>query len=440
MRKLGVLALKEVLVAFRDIGAIVTMLVTPLVLTLAMAAAFGTGGDTTLSDIPVLLLNRDRGVLSGKLVDVLESEDVGDLLNVEHVTDEAQARSQIEANEAAALVIIPSNFSEKTFPLGAQIETITGLELTDFTGTTQLTEAEVMAIASAYERRQEGSSPGQPGIVEVYASPDRLISTAIVKGVVTQGLEMLNIQVAGITEIVNRLMGGGGIDQVDDMSSSMPMGSQDIQDLPVHLEITSSTGRRISTLDYTAASIAVMFLMFSVTSGGRSLLAERTGGTLPRLLISPTVPLTLIIGKMTGVILTGTLQVLILWGATSAIGAYWGPPLIVLGVIVAVVICASGVGALISAWARSPSQAGALGTGITLVASVLSGSFFARFGLPAWIQTVSLITPNAWAIEIFTRLQLGEHPSTILPWVGGLIVLTFVYYTGAAVGFKRQFD
>jgi ABC-2 type transport system permease protein len=442
MRKLGVLALKEVRVAFRDLGAIVTMLVTPLALTLAMAAAFGTGGAATISDIPVLLLNRDRGVLSETLIDILQSEEVGDLLIVEDVSDEAAARSRIEADEAAALVIIPANFSAAAFPLSAQVESITGLRLTEFTEETQLSDEEITAIASAYQRSQETSDPEERVIVEIYASPDRLISTAVVKGIVTQGIETLNIQIAGITEITSRLVSAGGMEDPSEVSGAMGGGGADIQDrdLPVHLDVTTSTGRRIGTLDYTAASIAVMFLMFSVTSGGRSLLAERAGGTLPRLLVSPTTPLTLLIGKMAGIVLTGTLQVVILWGATSIFGAYWGPPPLVFGVIVAVVICASGVGALISAWARTPGQAGALGTGLTLVASILSGSFFARYGLPQWIQTLSLVTPNAWAIEIFTRLQTGQGFSAILPWLGGMILLTVAYYTGAAFGFRRQFD
>lgn len=442
MRKLGVLAVKEVRVAFRDLGAIVTMLVTPLALTLAMAAAFGTSGDATISDIPVLLLNRDRGVLSEVLVNVLNSEEMGDLLIVEDVSDEATARSRIEADEAAALVIIPPNFTAAASPLAAQIESITGMRLTEFTEETELSDEEIAAIATAYQKTQDAPGSEDPVTVEVYASPDRLISTAVIKGVVTQGLETLNIQIAGITEITSRLVSAGGINDPNEVSGMMGTGGADIQDrdLPVHLKITSGTGRRIGTLDYTAASIAVMFLMFSVTSGGRSLLAERARGTLPRLLISPTAPLTMLVGKMAGIVLTGTLQVVILWGATSIFGAYWGPPLAVFGVIVTVVICASGVGALISAWARTPNQAGSLGTGLTLVASILSGSFFARYGLPQWIQTVSLITPNAWAIEIFTRLQTGQQFRTVIPWLSGLILLTLIYYAGAALGFRRQFD
>ncbi|HRU95652.1 MAG TPA: hypothetical protein P5195_10520, partial [Anaerolineae bacterium] len=84
MKKLWTLALKEVRLAFRDVGMLVTMLVTPLVLTLAIGAAFS-GGGGTLSDVPVLWLNRDRGTLSQTLVDVFDSEEVRDLIALEPV-------------------------------------------------------------------------------------------------------------------------------------------------------------------------------------------------------------------------------------------------------------------------------------------------------------------------------------------------------------------
>ena len=142
---------------------------------------------------------------------------------------------------------------------------------------------------------------------------------------------------------------------------------------------------------------------------------------------------------MGGIVLTGVLQMLILWGATTLIGAYWGHPGGVLLTIVLLVICASSVGALISAWARTPGQAGAIGSAITLIGGALSGSFFVRWNLPQWVQYVSLVTPNAWGIEILSRLQGGRSLAVILPWLGGMALLTVVYYGLALLGFRRQF-
>jgi ABC-2 type transport system permease protein len=207
----------------------------------------------------------------------------------------------------------------------------------------------------------------------------------------------------------------------------------------IHID-AATLGKSFSWLDYTAASMAVLFLMFAVTSGGRTLLYERERGTLSRLLIMPAPAASILAGKMAGIALAGVLQVLILWGATSLLGAYWGDPLLVLISIVVLVACATSVGALISAWARTPAQAGAVGTAVTLVGAALSGSFLPRMSLPLWLQRVSLATPNAWGIEIFTTLQRGGGLAAALPLYGGALLLAAVYFGGALLGFRRQFD
>lgn len=449
MRKLWVLAWKEVRLAFRDVGAIVTMLVTPLALTLAIAAAFGGGGGGNLADIPVLILNQDRGTLSQDLLDVFSRPEVSGLVAPELVTDEAAARVRVEADEVAALIVIPPDFSDRIFPQGAQAEESLGLDLTTLTQErlNALSAEQKMALGRLFAGGL--GSVDNPVTVEIYASPQRQISTAVVKGIVTQGLEIMNIKMQGIQAIMTRIVQGQlaagvnpseemtGLFNVEGTGAALPDAESE---LPVRLQVVSPSGRPFSWLDYSAASMSILFLMFAVTSGGRTLLAERAGGTLPRLLVSPTPALIVLVGKMAGIVLTGLLQVCVLWGATSLVGAYWGAPLGVVAGIFVLVLCASGVGALVSAWAKTPGQASAVGTAVTLVGAALSGSFFPRANLPAWVQQLSLVTPQAWGIEIFSRLQLGRGLESILPWLGGALLLTVGYYVVALFGFRRQFE
>ena len=65
-------------------------------------------------------------------------------------------------------------------------------------------------------------------------------------------------------------------------------------------------------LAYFAPGMALMFLMYTVSYGGRSILAERSQGTLPRLLVSPTSNAQFLGGKVLGVFLMGVAQVGIL--------------------------------------------------------------------------------------------------------------------------------
>lgn len=436
MRKLLVLALKEVRLAFRDAGALLTMLITPVVLTLAIAAAFGTGGNDPISDIPVLLLNQDTGTLSPFIVQAFYSEQVGDLVRAEEVTDEAAARARVEADEVAALVVIPSGFSERVAPAALWMGS-------DGNAAEDLTPEQQRRITDTFA----GLDPGAPPVViEIYASPDWRISTAIVKSIVSQVLEQMNVTVQGIQLAVMRLAFAGkepGPAGAEAFSLGSWLGERlenDSQERLIDLAITWTTDRPFSWLDYSASSMAVLFLMFAVTSGGRTLLLERRRGTLARMLVMPVRPLTVLLGKMAGVYLAGVLQMIILWGATSLIGAYWGPPLWVLLAILALVLCATGVGALISAWARTPGQAAAIGSAVTLTAAALSGSFLPRSNLPLWVQRISMVAPNAWGIEIFTALHTGSSWSVLAPLLGGLALLTLIYYAVAVVGFRRQFS
>jgi len=441
MRKLAVLAFKEVLLTFRDIGAIIAMLVTPLVLTLAIAAAFGTGGTNTLADIPVMILNLDDGPFSQDVIDVFQSDEVEELIDLDIVTDEEKARGRVNADDAAALVIIPENFSDRILPLSRLAAEELGVDL--FTMSEEdyssLTEEELTLFAQLNKSAQDANQA--PVVVEIYASPNWQISTAVVRGITTQALEQINMTVAGTNAIISRLVeaqlmqGNEGFEFIGDR---MALEESAAGELPIQLEIVSPTGRSFNWLDYSAANLAVLFLMFSVTSGGRTLLAERQLGTLPRLMITPTGNLTILVGKMAGIMLTGLLQVIVLWIATSLIGAYWGAPFGVIVTILALVLAATGVGAMISAWARSTTQASAFGSAFTLIGAAISGSFFPRGNLPGFIQNISLVTPHAWGIELFSKLQSGQTLGDILPLLGGLFLLTLVYYAIASFGFRRQ--
>ncbi|MCZ7667658.1 MAG: ABC transporter permease [Chloroflexi bacterium] len=71
------------------------------------------------------------------------------------------------------------------------------------------------------------------------------------------------------------------------------------------IEIQQETGTAAAdppnTLAYFAPSMAVAFLMYTVSVGGRSILAEREEGTLARLLASPTSATQVMGGKVSGI-------------------------------------------------------------------------------------------------------------------------------------------
>ena len=173
-----------------------------------------------------------------------------------------------------------------------------------------------------------------------------------------------------------------------------------------------------------APGMALMFLMFTTTNGGRSLLAEQRLGTLPRLLTTPVNTTQVLGGKVLGIFLTGAAQMLILIiASTLFFQLNWGDPLAVLLLVLSAVVGAVGWGMIITALARTPGQVSAVGSALMLAFGILGGSFINLDNMPAWFRVIAKITPNAWGLDGFNTLALGGGLANILTPILALLIM-----------------
>jgi ABC-2 type transport system permease protein len=394
----------------------------PIALTLAMAFAFGrlTGGGQSagLQDIPVIIVDLDQGQMSEPIVQTFQSPDLADLIEATTSTDEAAARQAVEEDKVAAAIIIPTGFTEKIIPAS--------LQQGDF--------------AALLEREQ--------GVVEVYASPERPISASIVRSIVNAVLNRMTTAGAAAQTSITQLIVSGYVSPQDMQQIGneigMRSGEQAAQGVLMELSVQSggaanNTGG-FDWMAYMAPSMAVLFLMFTVTLGARSVLAERQWGTLQRLLTSPTSPAQVLGGKLSGSFLTGLAQMLILIVFSALFfGVRWGAPVALILLIVATVFAASGWGALIAAYAKSPGQAMSIGSMLALVFAGLAGNFIGRQNYPEFLRKISLVTPNAWALEGFQSLGEGGGMNEVLLPIIALTIMGAVLFTIATLLFRRQY-
>ncbi len=386
MLKTFLIGLKDVRLAFRDRAALILMLAAPFVLTVGLGLVTGRFSSSTssgISDIPVIIVNLDNDQLGNALADVFTAADLADLLEPTIGSDPEAARKSIDEDQAAAVVIIPEGFTKSIMP-----------QQSDFTN---------------------GNTVVDPVKIEVYANPSRSTGAGIVKAIVDEFLSRVEEgRVSGTTSI-EQLMISGRITPQQALAAGSAM-SEGIQTTApastLAVKINSSTPNgdavKFDALAYIAPAMALMFLMYTVSYGGRSILAERAQGTLPRLLISPTNSAQILGGKVFGIFLTGAAQMLILIGASSLFFQLkWGDPLGVIVLVLAAVFGATGWGMVITALARTPSQVASVGTAIMLIFGIMGGSFINLEQMPSFVQTFSKITPNAWALDGFTTLGLG---------------------------------
>jgi len=415
MLKTFLIGFKDLRLVFRDRAALMFMLLAPFLLTIGMGFVTGRFSGTSnsgVSDIPVIIVNLDKAELGNALVDVFKSEDLAEIMAPTESSDPEAARLAVDDDQAAAAVIIPEGFSRSIIPAE-------GMMLDP-----NITETDTLEI-------------------EVYTNPTRPTGAGIVKSIVDEFVSRVDEgRTTGMTSILQMLQTGILTPQQAETEGHSLFENVDQSESSALVLKTDSEGAEAVEFDvlaYMAPGMALFFLMYTVTYGGRSILAERAQGTLSRLLVSPTNTAQILGGKVFGIYLTGVAQISILILASSLFfRVKWGDPLGMTVLILAAVFGATGWGMLITAFARNPNQVASVGSAIMLTFGLLGGSFISLEMMPVPIQLFSRITPNSWALDGFTTLALGGGLPELTEPIIALLIMGSVLFVVSVFIFGRK--
>ena len=412
MRKLFLIGLKDLKLAFRDRAALILMLLAPFLLTLGLGfvtGRFSGSSSNGISHIPVILVNQDAGQLGNALVQAFQSQDLNGLMDPTISNDPAAAYQKVDNNQAVAAIVIPAGFTDSIIPAQGQ------------------------------------AAPARTVQIELYSNPTTPTSVGVVKTILDQFISQVEVGRVGGQVAVTQLLSSGRIQIQDALIVGKSMGvdqaSASAQSNSIILNNTTPSGEAVKfdVLALLAPGMALMFLMYTVSYGGRTLLTERSQGTLPRLLVSPTTTVQVLGGKMIGIFLTGAAQMLILIiGTTVLFQLQWGDSLAVLVLVLAAVFGAVGWGMLLTAVAKTPGQISAIGSAIFLTFGILGGTFINMQNMPSWFRYITKITPNAWGVDGFTTLALGGGLHDILTPILALLAMGLLLFIIAVFLFSRR--
>jgi ABC-2 type transport system permease protein len=416
MLKTFLIGLKDLRIIFRDRAALILMLLAPFLLTLGMGLVTGRfSGDNSsgVSDIPIVIVNLDKDSLGDALVDIFNSEDLADLVEATLNEDPEAARLLVDEDQVAAAIIIPTGFTQSVIP------------------------------------QNENALRNEEIKIEFYANPSRPTGAGIIKAIVDGFMARLDEMQLGDVTSVSQLIISGRISAQDANQVGEEIGARLQQNdagntdevTGITLNTSTAEGEEVEfdVLSYFAPGMALMFLMYTVSYGGSSILAEKSQGTLPRLLVSPTNSIQVLGGKVFGIFLTGAAQMLILIGASSLFFQLkWGDAFGVVLLVLAAVFGATGWGMLITALARTPAQVGSVGSAVMLIFAMLGGSFVQLENMPAIVQTFGKITPNAWAMDGFTTLALGGKLTSLSTPILALLTMGILLFFISAVLFGKK--
>ena len=181
------------------------------------------------------------------------------------------------------------------------------------------------------------------------------------------------------------------------------------------------------------AGMAVLFLLFSVTHAGASLIDEKNNGTINRLLIAPVKRSEILVSKMLYISLLGFSQLIVLFlfgWLVFNLNIFKDVSALLVMIIVTALACSS-VGIFIASICKNQQQVGSLSTLIVLGMSALGGSMFPSFIMPKYIQTIGKFTLNHWAMKGITDIfwynkGLMEIYPSVLILLGITAVFSFI--------------
>lgn len=174
---------------------------------------------------------------------------------------------------------------------------------------------------------------------------------------------------------------------------------------------------------YYGAAMFILFLYFTVGFVARSLVVDRDGGILGRLMATPLTPAQLIMGRTLAVAVLGVGGFVVVWLVTSgAFGADWGPPAGVLAMVVATVLAIAGLGLLVSSLGRTERQVESYTALVAFVLALIGGNFIGPGAGSDILRQMALYTPNGQALAAFTDLGAGVATVDSIARAAGILL------------------
>jgi len=186
--------------------------------------------------------------------------------------------------------------------------------------------------------------------------------------------------------------------------------------------------------------IGIFVFIFVFITSGMSLITERTGGTMERLLVTPIKSWQLVLGFCLGFGLVSIIQAsIVLWACITLVGfPNEGSLLVVICVTASLALVSLTLGLLVSGLARTPLQVIQLML-IFVIPQVLLCGIFDLTLAPQWMQVLSMCFPITYGAEALQAVMLRSASlGDIAPQLCILWAFIAAFFTLATLSFKRR--
>ncbi|MFI8574879.1 ABC transporter permease [Rossellomorea aquimaris] len=374
------IAWKDVKIRLKDRKSFITLLFMPIVLTAilgsALSGAFGESGSLPELTAGIVVSSEDQ-LTEQFLNETLQGKELKESITLNEFDTEADLRKALEKGKIDTGLVLPEGWGE-------------------------------------------GILKGEKMQIKLLKDPGKEIQSSILS-TITESFTNRVTTVSAASRTV-----------AEEMTSAVPVSDQDIdltgtmEDLTGKLsdiagsEVNGVTSEKdgkepLSGMQYYAAAMGVMFILFNTTIGAKTIIQERNTDTLSRLMTSPIHHLSIMGGKFLGTLSFTILQFIVFIIATHFLfGVDWGSngwQLILIGVAYSVSV--SGLAMMIAGFISEEKTADSIGGIGVQVLALLGGSMIPLASFPNAIQQFASIAPNKWALGGILDIMNGTAWNTL---------------------------
>lgn len=418
----------------RDRGALAMSFILPIAFFTIFAVIFGGRRDTT-ARISVIVVDEDHSRPSRQLVRGLTEESliIKSRPDAKHGVEQPEytaktAEEAVKQGVAPVAIIIPKGFGDNPISFGTDQPRSA---LTLLKDSSDMVAPQI--ITGLLQKVAMSSMP------EVMAAQGSKYMEMYAGGFTSEQRRRIDL---GLAELHNQENSSAAESSSGEASRITTRSSNAGMPIAVNARDVLGENKNNPMVSFYAAAIGVMFLLFTASAAGGSLLDEAEAGTLDRVLSSQVTMGTLLAGKLCYCSLLAFAQLVIMFvWAWLVFKLDLIPHLagfVIMGVCTAFAVAAFGM--LLASTCRTRAQLGPLSTLVILIMSSVGGSMFPRFLMPKAMQKAGLLTINAWAIDGFTKVFWRDEPiSHLWQQVLVLVLIGFAFFA-IARRFARRWE
>ncbi|MFA7406753.1 MAG: ABC transporter permease [Anaerolineaceae bacterium] len=364
MNKIWSIIRKDILIRFTSPVEWMFFLILPILFIFILSGSIGIPADSRLD---LMTVDQANSTLSAALIAELEkSSSIKPLMS-----DLKNALDSFESRQASSVLIIPESFTVEALQEGqAELEfkqqrnNLNALVQQQAVQTAARRISSVVDIANKSVELAESLQPFANGVErqtffdESYAAAQNLMESA--------------------PELVTTLEG-----KTEDSINYDPRAN-------------NTAGQMVTWVFIPLIGLSAMFAL------------ERTGGTLRRILVTPTSKALYISGTVLGQVLTALLQmaIMVTFGAVVMKINWLHAPLALFLVMLTSVLAAAALGTMLGTFVKTEGQANGLSILIGMVMAMMGGCWYPIELFPPMMRTAAQALPTYWAMNGFLNIAV----------------------------------